>query len=122
MSKVKFSSKFKSHRIVLKPARHRLALDGGKEYIPGLSAQFQNGVFETSDENTIAALRAHQDFGLDFFVVGEQSNPTSDEGVRALDEDQAGVINSVTSCPECTFNAKTNAGLQAHMRAAHSKK
>jgi hypothetical protein len=58
----KYISRRRELRIVLKPSYNK-EVDGRVVTTPGLSARFSDGVYETEDQEIIAALEAHPNFG-----------------------------------------------------------
>jgi hypothetical protein len=63
---VKFISKFKDHRLCIKPAR--VQYENGMAFpVPGKSIEFSNFGYETSDKDEIAFLRKHRLFNIDIY-------------------------------------------------------
>lgn len=58
----KYISRRRELRIILKPSYSK-EVDGKVVTTPGISARFSDGIFETQDEEIIALLEAHPNFG-----------------------------------------------------------
>ena len=77
----KFNSHIKKLRIVLKSATP--VFEGGTKIgdQAGVYAQFEDGQFETKDEEIIKKLESLDTFKIDFFRVSDESSPTEDTTV-----------------------------------------
>ena len=118
---MRFVSKYKEHRIVLVPDRYIIDNYGRRMLQKGISAQFTNNQFETDDPEIIKLLKESQWYGVDFRAVGDNS-PISEEAKETKQKEVESAENTLTSCPYCAFNAKTNLGLKSHIRFAHPDK
>lgn len=77
----KFNSHIKKLRIVLKPATP--IFEGGLKVgdQPGVYAQFEDGQFETQNEEVTKQLEELNTFKVDFWRVSDESSPTEDTTV-----------------------------------------
>ena len=77
----KFNSHIKKLKIVLKPAMP--IFEGGLKVgdKPGVYALFEDGQFETQDEEVIQQLEELGTFKIDFWRVSDESSPTEDTTV-----------------------------------------
>jgi len=67
---MKFISKNSNYGVVLKHGMQAEPMTG-RAAVPGLYARFSGGIFETSDEEMIKLLKAHQGFNNDY-ISGEE--------------------------------------------------
>jgi hypothetical protein len=122
-----FSKKHSQLRIVLDP-QYRVKEHGRSitksltgETQLGLAAQFEKGVFETSDKKTIEFLRNHSSYGISFFSdePGEIADPAPE--AKEKEEEKKAIAEQVRSqCPDCGSKFQTENALNAHMRV-HKK-
>lgn len=112
-----FISKFRKHRIVLKPDTVMASSIGDRFVRPGIKVQFEEYKYETTDENIIKLLRAHRDFGIDF--RSQDEFVPNEAGVQNQEVEKKLQDTLVTSCPKCPFKAKTESGLRLHMMNKH---
>ncbi len=77
----KFNSHIKRLKIVLKPATP--IFEGGLKIgdKPGVYATFEDGQFETKDEELINQLEGLDTFKIDFWRVSDESSPVEDTTV-----------------------------------------
>lgn len=115
--------KYKSLRLVIEP-RSSKEVEGRRiqtglhgRFLTGKTIEFNQGEYTTNDPREIEAIDSHPEIGLSFYRADRQGVDTpSDEAVAKYNEKRE-VVESVTNtCPECGFNAKSDFGLQAHMR------
>lgn len=116
-----FISKYKEHRLVLIPDRHIIDQYGRRTLQRGITAQFHNNQFETTDAKTIELIKTSSWYGVDFHAVGD-NQPASEEAKQIVARENESAENTLTSCPYCPFNAKTQFGLRSHIRFAHKDK
>lgn len=116
-----FTSKYLGLDIVIVPARHIMDGMGNKVYVAGKHAKFEGGMFETEDPQIIEFLTNSPRKGIDFVVFkdGQADAEVSEEGKEQLAAEEAARQTTVHSCPKCTFKAKNELGLKAHIRAKH---
>ena len=88
--------------------------------VPGKDARFMENVFETEDPEIIDLMKAHPDYNIDFKAVGD-TEPVSNETKQRLNVIQETTENTLTSCPFCSFNARSAFGLKSHMKFKHSE-
>ena len=118
-----FVSTKKSLRIILEPKRKMLDNTGNVFVTEGVSAQFQSGVFETDDPKTIKLMKASRMFGIYFKSEDKAEEDERSEASHKLENQTKDVKkNALTSCPYCSFNAATNAGLINHVESNLGKK
>lgn len=118
-----FTSKYLGLDIVVVPARHVMDAMGNKVYVAGKHAKFEGGIFETKDQDIIDFLLKSPRKGIDFIVFkddGKVDAEISEEGKQQLEDEEAARQTTVHSCPKCTFKAKNELGLKAHIRAKHA--
>ena len=118
---MKFISKYKEHRLVLVPDRHINDQYGRRTLQKGITAQFSNNEFETEDPKMIELIRTNEWYGIDFKAVGD-NQPVSEETKVKIAKENESAENTLTGCPYCPFNAKTQFGLRSHIRFAHKDK
>lgn len=118
---MKFVSKYKKHRVVLVPDRYIVDNYGVRTLKRGISAQFVNGIFETEDKEIIELLKKNEWYNVDFKAIGD-TEPADEKAKQKIQEEVQSAVNTLTSCPYCPFNAKTEAGLKSHIRMAHKDK
>lgn len=70
---MKFVSKYKSLKLVIKPGKTLRGNDGSVTTEPGEHIVFSNNQFQTTDQKKIVWLKNHPNFGNDFFAVKEDS-------------------------------------------------
>lgn len=116
-----FTSKYKEHRIVLIPDRHLVDNYGRRTLQKGISAQFHNNQFETNDPQIIKLLKESEWYGVDFRAAGDDT-PITEQAKQIGEAEQESAENTLTSCPHCPFNAKTQFGLKSHIRFNHRDK
>lgn len=116
-----FMSKYKEHRVVLIPDRYTVDNFGRRTFQKGVSAQFHNNQFETNDKEVIKLLKESVWYGVDFRAVGDET-PKTEQAEKASQEEKESIDNTLTSCPYCPFNAKTNFGLKTHIKFNHKDK
>lgn len=69
MAKTSFTSPSMSLSIVVTPSRYRYANNGDRYFAEGKHAKFVNGKFDTEDEEIVAFLMKHPDYGVLFNCV-----------------------------------------------------
>lgn len=116
-----FVSKYKEHRVVLIPDRHIIDNYGRRTLQKGNTAQFHNFQFETTDEQTIKLIKENSWYGVDFKAIGD-NEPVAESAKQKASEERESAEDTLTSCPYCPFNAKTQFGLRSHIRFAHKDK
>lgn len=121
------SLKFSGLRIVLDPQTKKevqgslVASSLYGKFPTGYTAEFKNGVFETSDEAVAAALHEHPYYGAAFVSMSDKgAAKMGDEALRSTNEKKATAEEIASSCPKCGFKAKNEAGLVVHLRS-HEK-
>jgi len=130
MKKVVFRSlRFKSLRIVLDPKAKKevhgqLVTTSRTNRFPdhpfGVTVEFENGFYETTDESIIEALKAHDDYGSVFDSTDEQVIAKSEAALRQENERVAVAEDVASTDPTCTVcgeKMKNAAGLKIHMRS-----
>lgn len=116
---MKFMSKYKGYKIGLIPARYVVDSFQRRQLVPGKKATFVDFEFETDDKDMIKLMVTSPYYGVDFWSTDAQIvNPDAQKIVER--ENQSNTA-TMTSCPFCTFKAKTNFGLKAHLRAKHNR-
>ena len=116
---MRFMSRYKSYRIGLIPSRYVIDSLQRRQFIPGKSAQFSEFEFETQDKELIKLMFESSYYGVDFWSTEAQKvNP---EAQKILEQETQSNTMTETSCPYCTFKAKTNFGLKAHLRIKHKQ-
>lgn len=115
-----FTSKYKEHVIVIKPARHLFNPTGERQYLAGVSARFHENIFETNDPEIIAALKAHRMYGIEFSGEEEKTITPNPEGVASMKEERQASEDLTNSCPHCAYKANTASGLRLHIKAKHN--
>ena len=128
MAKETFLSlKFKELRVVLDPQTKKevqgqavsTSLYG--KFPQGFVAEFKNGVFTTSDEAVIEALKADPYYGAMFVCASDKGAvKLGGEAARMINEKKTTAEDIASTCPTCGFKAKTKQGLETHMRI-HNK-
>lgn len=116
-----FVSKYKEHRLVLVPSRYLVDAYGRRTFEAGITALFHNNQFETNDPKIIDLIKKNEWYGVDFRAVGDNT-PASDESIKKVAMENESAENTLTGCPYCPFNAKTQFGLRSHIRFAHKDK
>ena len=121
------SRKYKELNVVLDPRTYQM--DAGRQtmiglngkFPQGMSVQFHDGVYTTSDPAIIDALRAHMSYGMGFYSnePGEAVQPT-DEALRNENEKKQLATEAGAICPECGKKFKSDFGLQGHLKS-HTK-
>lgn len=82
----------------------------------GVIAEFHSGVFETEDERVIDLMKKSRMLGIYFKSEDGAEEEGRSEVSKNLEKKMKDVKkDAMTSCPFCSFNAATNAGLVAHM-------
>ena len=119
---MKFLSKTFGLRVILKPSYYKYYEGGRRERVAGLDAQFNNGVFETENQEIIKLLLKHKDYGIKFFSPDVQKRADEERLKEVKEAKKEQLEKSQTSCPYCAFNAKTASGLRLHMMAKHGIK
>jgi len=120
-----FISRKKSYKLILQAKRFLLSRDGEKILQPGTKVIFQNSQFETHDKDIIAQLKKTKYFGVDYFIAaGEEAadNTPTPQGKALESEHKQAAEDTLTACPHCSFNAKTNFGLKGHIKFKHPDK
>ena len=115
---MKFISKGKKYKIVLKFSYFKI-VDGMRQLVPGIRVEFRDGLFETEDKEMIKKLKAHPAYGRDFWSEEKVEKTPVAEQMEKIEKQAKQEIN--TSCPYCSFKAKTEFGLMSHIRAKHPK-
>lgn len=128
-----FSSRFRTLTVVLKPSRKIVV---GTEIVrePGLSARFENGVFQTEDSETAELLRKKTKGDHNVVEITEADQAAFSHPKPALNE--RGTVSSVTlkapetsktvkieektadaglTCPVCEKTFKTRQALDLHL-------
>ena len=116
-----FISKYKEHRVGLIPDRFIIDNYGRRSLKRGISAQFHNNKFETTDPKIIEMLKASEWYNVDFKAVGDDK-PADQKAIEKAAEEQRSAEDTLTSCPYCAFKAQSLAGLKAHIRFKHPDK
>ncbi|MCS7093564.1 MAG: C2H2-type zinc finger protein, partial [Patescibacteria group bacterium] len=84
----------------------------------GVFAKFNNGWFETEDQEIISLLKSAKTYGIDFWSVDEPSQPNpqglAEEKIKEQTKEEV-----VTDCPKCGKTFKNKAGVLAHIRFYH---
>lgn len=111
-----FASKYKRFRLTLRGSTYRV-MDGIRELVPGVQVLFMDGLANVTDENIIAQLKKHPQYGLDFWSEGQ--NEPNAEGKNNADIQKQMQEDLLTSCPKCPFKAQTKMGLMSHIRSKH---
>lgn len=115
---MKFFSRYREHRIGLIPKRYMIDQMQRRVLIPGKEAKFMDNVFETQDQEVIDLLKAHPDYNIDFRAEGD-TTPMNEETKQRVAAIQESAENTLTSCPFCTYNARSAFGLRSHIRSKH---
>lgn len=118
---MKFLSQSDYLRIVIEPAYYKYYGPNKRKRISGKVAQFEDGVFETEDEELINSLLEHDGYGITFFSPEVKKRADKEAVKKAEKEKKERLEKSMTSCPYCSFNAKTKSGLTNHIRFKHPK-
>lgn len=114
-----FISHFRKHKIVLMPQRIQVDAFGNRMIVPGIKCVFEEYRYETMDPKIIKGLKSHKDFGIDF---RSQDDVTPNEtGIQERKAEEVSVNQLLTSCPQCAFKAKNEAGLRLHMMGKHKQ-
>lgn len=118
-----FVSRYTEPRFVMRPTR-KMFIDNSMQLIPGKTIEFSNHEYITQDEEEIAFLKAHREFGVTFDIKQSAQEIQSDilkmaekikaEGVQV--SDGAKDAGAVFVCDKCGFEAKSKLGLQAHSK------
>lgn len=116
-----FVSKYKEHKLCLIAPRYILDNFGNRQFVQGMVAEFHNNQLETNDPKMIELIKTNEWYGVDIKAVGD-NQPVSEEAKLKVEEENKSAENTLTSCPYCTFNAKTQFGLRSHIRFAHKDK
>lgn len=83
----------------------------------GYTAEFKNGVFETSDEAVIEALHQHPMYGAMFVSAShEGAVKLTAEGAKMINEKKTAAESAALTCPECGYKAPNAGLLKIHMR------
>lgn len=114
---MKFMSKYRGYKIALIPARYMLDSLQRRVLVPGKKAIFVDYEFETEDKDMIKLLMENPYYGVDFW--SPESKAVNPEAQKIIDQENQSNTQTMTSCPHCSFKAKTNFGLKAHLRARH---
>ena len=125
MAKETFISlKFKELRLVLDPQTKKevqgalIASSLYGKFPQGFTAEFKNGIFETSDEAVVEALMAHPYYGAMFVCQSEKGAvKMGGEGIRMINEKRTVAEDLASTCQKCGFKAKNAEGLKIHMRS-----
>jgi len=125
MAKEQFISlKFQELRLVLDPQTKKevqgslVASSLYGRFPTGFTAEFKNGLFETTDETVIAALKAHPYYGAMFVSASEKGAvKMGDEAARMTNEKKTVADELASTCPKCGKKLKNAAGLEIHMRS-----
>lgn len=117
---MRFFSKYKNYKIWLKPSFYRLDVLGNRVFVQGTYVKFENGYFETEDQEIINLLKKSKPYGVDFWSVDEPS-PPNPEGLKEEREKEQTRETLLTDCPECGKTFKNKAGLLGHMKTVHPK-
>lgn len=115
---MRFYSKYKEYKIWLKPSYYRMNAQGDREFHQGVFAQFENGWFETYDEEVINLLKKNKYYGVDFWSVDEPAQPNP-QGFQEEKIKEATKEETITDCPYCDKSFKNRAGLTSHIRIFH---
>lgn len=116
-----FLSKYNGLKVVCIASRYTRDSNDNRMFIAGKHAKFENGMFETQDQEIIDILLKHSRYGLDFYAEkeGTLDATVNDSGKQERASEAAGLETTVHSCPKCSFKAKNKLGLMAHVRAKH---
>lgn len=115
---MKFASKYKSYKIWLRPSYYRLSNLGERVFVQGVFAQFENGFFETDDNEVIDLIKKNKMFGVDFWSIDEPTTPNP-EGLKEEKIKEEKKEELVTDCPKCGKTFKNKAGLMSHIAVVH---
>jgi hypothetical protein len=115
---MKFISKYKEYTISLIPPRYVVDNTGQRNFVPGIVVEFHNFEYNTEDQKIIEMLKQSEWYNVDFKAVGDVE-PASEAAQNKIKEEKESAENTLTSCPFCTFNAKTRIGLESHIKFKH---
>ena len=126
------SIRFAEHRIVLDPRTMKevngrvLAVSLDKlhpAYPNGLTVEFKNHLFTTSDPIIIEALKEHADYGMMFVALEEGKTELTPEAARKINERRGAAAQAASTDPNqctvegCGYVAKNKRDLGLHMKS-----
>jgi hypothetical protein len=117
---MKFQSKFANYKVWVKPSQYQVDPVGNRYFVQGLFAQFENGFFQTEDQELIDGLKKNPFYGVDFWSLDEEKVEVSSEGQKIV-EDIAKEKETLTDCPVCGQSFKSKLGLLSHMKYKHKQ-
>jgi len=118
---MKFLSRWKEHRIVIKPAYYR-EVDSKAILVQGKAIQFHDNEFITEDQEEIDFLKKHREFGTIIHEVpsGDEINAGILKIAEEIEQKKSvkfkGDKEEVFKCDVCGFIAKSKIGLTAHKK------
>lgn len=111
------SPQYASYKIWITPPYHKLGNQGMREFVAGTCVKFENGRYSTEDKDIIKALKESRFCGVDFFIGDQSENlEPSPAAKEELAKEKEAVSLASLTCPECGFVAKSEFGLNGHMR------
>lgn len=93
---------------------------GVSQFVPGKMIRFRNFEYDTKDKQEIDFLLGHPDFGFQYWRAKDRTEPT-EEGKAQEEVVKKAKSLANTSCPFCSFKAKSEFGLKSHIRFKHAK-
>jgi hypothetical protein len=117
---LRFYSKYKGYKLWLKPSFYGFDPIGNRSFTQGVSVKFDDGWYETADQEIINMLKINKQFGVDFWSVDEPSAPNP-MGVMEVKAVEKASEESLTDCPYCAKEFKNKRAVTAHVRFFHKK-
>ncbi len=84
---MEFKSKYKEHRLVMSPERHRV-VDGNTQIEQGKAIEFKDFIYETEDKEEIKFIKGHRTFDVKIFAVKSEEEQ-EDELLKKANEVKA---------------------------------
>lgn len=118
---MKFISRFKAYKIVLRPARYVINAYGERNFIQGVHAKFVDSIFETNDTETIELLLKKKEYGVDYWSADPNIKTTISEESKMIIEEEKRLTQMVGetaySCEVCGKKVSTKLALAGHKRS-----
>lgn len=115
------SKRYSGLKITLDPAG--VTVIGGRPIIQGLNGmfpagkrvEFNEGIYDTTNEKEIEALKNHPEYGFAFFSDEPGAVEVSAEAKRADAEKKAKADEVASQCPHCGKKFKNEQAVNGHM-------